>query len=49
MNTVPRQMAGTAPPIKNPESVMTSTPSLREVLDMGLGGAAEIDDAAAQE
>lgn len=36
------------PPIKNPESVMTGTPSLWKVLDMRLGGTAEIDDAAAQ-
>lgn len=38
-----------APPINNPDSVMTNTPSLWKVFNMGLGGAAEIGDAPTQE
>lgn len=47
--TSPRQMAGMAPPTTNPASVMTGTPSLRKVLDMGFGGSAEINDPPARE
>src|SRR5690606_9500999 len=44
-----RQMVEIASSVKNPESVITGIRSIWEVLDMSLGGTAEVDDAAAQE